>query len=77
MIEIETFSTEIIIDKQPNRLIGVVYKHPDKHNNKKCIEILSNTLTQICKENKNVLIAGDFNYDLLKFDSNPIVSEFL
>ena len=76
-IEIETFWTEIIIDKQPNRLIGVVYKHPDKHNNKKCIEILNNTLTEIRKENKNVLIAGDFNYDLLKFESNPIVSEFL
>ena len=43
----------------------------------KCIDILSNTLNQIHKENKNVLLAGDFNYDLLKFETNPIISDFL
>ena len=75
--EIETYWTEIIVDKQPNRLIGVVYRHPLKQNDKKCIEILSSTLSKIQRENKNVLIAGDFNYDLLKFDSNPIISDFL
>ena len=57
--ELETYSTEIIIDKQPNRLIGVVYRHPSKRNEEKCIEVLNETLTKICKENKKVLIAGD------------------
>ena len=76
-VEMETYWTEIIIEKQPNKLIGVIYRHPSKQNDKKCIEILSNTLAKIHKEHKNVLIAGDFNFDLLKFDSSPIISEFL
>ena len=29
-VEIETYWTEIIIDKQPNRLVGVLYRHPSK-----------------------------------------------
>ena len=76
-VEIETYWTELIIEKQANRLIGVIYRHPTKRNDKKCIEILSNTLAKIQKEHKNVLIAGDINFDLLKFDSNPNISEFL
>ena len=42
--EIETHWSEIIIDKQPNRLIGVVYRHPSKNNDEKCIEVLNETL---------------------------------
>ena len=75
--EIETYWTEIIIDKQPNRLIGVVYRHPVKINDTKCIEILSTTLSKIQRENKKVLIAGDFNYDLLKHESNANIADFL
>ena len=76
-VEIETYWIEIIIDKQPNRLIGVVYRHPAKHNDKIFLEILTSTLTKIHNEHKNVLITGDFNFDLLKFESIPIISEFL
>ena len=75
--EIETYWTEIIIDKQPNKIIGVVYRHPGKTNDKNCIKVLSNTLSKIQKENKKVLVAGDFNYDLLKFNTNPIIADFL
>ena len=76
-VEIETYWTEIIIDKQPNRLIGVVYRHPTKYNDKKCIEILNSTLSKIKRENKKVLIAGDFNYDLLKHESVSNIADFL
>ena len=76
-MEIETYWTEIIIDKQPNRLIGVVYRHPCKTNDEKCLEILSSTLTKIRRENKRALFAGDFNYDLLKHESNPNIADFL
>ena len=75
--ELETYWTEIIVDKQPNRLIGVVYRHPSKRNDEKCIEILSETLTKIQKENKKVLIAGDFNYDLLKHETDKSINDFL
>ena len=73
--ELETYWTEIIIDKQPNRLIGVVY--PTKRNDEKCIEILNETLTKIQKENKKVLIAGDFNFDLLKHEIDSNINDFL
>ena len=75
--EIETYWTEILIENQPNRLIGVVYRHPTKKNDKKSIELLSETLTKIRKENKKVLITGDFNYDLLLHESDPTIGEFL
>ena len=63
--EIETFWSEIILDKQPNRLICVVYRHPVKNNDTKTAELLSTTFGKIRKENKKVTIAGDFNFDLL------------
>jgi hypothetical protein len=75
--EVETYWSEIILDKQPNRLIGVVYRHPSKNNDEKCIEILSETLRTIQKENKKVLIVGDFNYDLLKHETNSNINDFL
>ena len=75
--EIETYWTEIILENQPNRLIGVVYRHPSRKNDKKSIELLNETLIKIRKENKKILIAGDFNYDLLKHESDPIIGEFL
>jgi len=46
--ELETCWYEIILDKQPNRLIGVVYRHPAK-NDLKAIEILSTSLETIKK----------------------------
>jgi hypothetical protein len=41
-MEIETYWAEIIIDKQPNRLIGVVYRHPSK-------KMLKNVLTYLMR----------------------------
>ena len=67
--ELETYWTEIIIENQPNQLIGVVYRHPSK-NDRKSIELINETLTKIRKENKKVLLAGHFNFDLLKHESD-------
>ena len=68
---------EIIIDKQPNRLVGVVYRHPNKINDEKSIEVLNETLLKIQRENKKVLLAGDFNFDLLKHETNTSINNFL
>ena len=75
--ELETYWIEIILEDQPNRLIGVIYRHPTKRNDKKSIKLLDETLIKIRKENKKVLVTGDFNYDLLKHESDPIIGEFL
>ena len=55
----------------------MVYRHPSKKNDEKCIEILNETLAKIQKENKKVLIAGDFNFDLLKHEENTNINDFL
>ena len=56
--EIESYWTEILIENQPNRLIGVFYRHPTKNNDTKSIELINETLTKIRKENKKVIITG-------------------
>ena len=46
-----------------NKIIGVIYRHP----NNKDIDFnktLSKILQNITKENKQIIIAGAFNYDL-------------
>ena len=70
-------SIGIIIDNQPNRLVGVVYRHPIKRNDEKTIELLNDTLSKIQRENKKVLVAGDFNFDLLNHETNPTIGNFL
>ena len=46
--EIETCWFELILDRQPNRLVGVVYRHPFKKDHKS-IEIIDTTLLKIKK----------------------------
>ena len=74
--EIETFWIELIIDKQPNRLIGVVYRHPKKKDTQST-ENLQEAINKIKKEKKNTLILGDFNYDLLNHEHSDEISKFL
>ena len=38
---------------------------------------LSNLLQNIKKENKQIIIAGDFNYDLLSYTKNERINEFV
>ena len=65
--EIETSWFEIIHDKQPNRLIGVVYGHPNRKDNKS-IEIINSTLQKIKKENKKhcLLVTLTMTYSSMK-----------
>ena len=74
--EVESCWIEIIIDKQPNILICVLYRHPRK-NDKHTTENLSETLDKIKKENKKIFIVGDFNFDLLNHEHNDNISDFL
>ncbi len=68
---------EITIPKTSNILIAVYYRHPKKTSNSVFNEHLQVTLEKVKKENKEVFIAGDFNYDLLKFSDNKLIDDFL
>ena len=74
--ELEASWIELIYDKQPNRLIGVVYRHPRK-NDPQSTDSLQTVINKIKKENKNTLIIGDFNFDLLNHENNDQISKFL
>ena len=67
---------EIIEEKDKNKILGIIYRHP----NNKDIDFniaLSNLLQKIVKENKEIIIAGDFNYDLLSYTKNERINDFV
>ena len=59
-----------------NTILDVVYRHP-KQNNKFFLKYLKETLSKVARENKNVILTGDFNLNLLKFGTNTEVNNFL
>ena len=59
-----------INQNRPNIVIGVYYRHPKKTSNNASLEKLRDNLSKITSSNKTVIIAGDFNYDILKYEYN-------
>ena len=67
---------EIINDKTVNIILGVIYRHPRKKSDKIFNEMLKKNLNSIKRENKQLFIIGDMNYDLLKINVDKDVSTF-
>ncbi len=74
--EYKDFWVEIENKKDVNLLLAVVYNHPRKDPTQ-FIEFLFTNLRKLTKENKKIILCGDFNLDLLAFESKHIVEEFL
>ena len=74
-MKVESTFSEIIIPNGKNIIIGCVYKHhtidPKDFEN-----LFLPTLKKANKEKKPVLIAGDFNIDLLKLNSDTFTNEY-
>ena len=63
--EFEGTWVEIKNKHSKNIICGCIYRHP--HNNfKECFQYLEMCLSKLNKENKEIFLAGDFNFDLLK-----------
>ena len=64
--ELESIFIEIMYKKKKNVIIGCLYKHPcmpiDEFND----EFLLPLLEKASKENKKLILLGDFNINLLK-----------
>ena len=74
--EFEMKWIELIEGKKCNKIIGVIYRHP----NNKDIDFnlaLSKILQNVSKENKQIIIAGDFNYDLLSYNKHERINDFI
>ena len=73
----ESSFVEIINSKESNDIVGVIYRHPKMATNifiENKLTYLMNTL--ITENKKNIYIAGDFNFDLLKFASHQDTANF-
>ena len=75
--EFQSTWIEILNDNNPNIIIGVYYRHPRKNSDNTFLENLKITLHSLINNNKICLVAGDFNYDILKYEHNPIINEFI
>ena len=75
--EVEPIFIEIINKKERNTIIGCIYRHP-------CMDVrefndtfLQITLEKLSYENKYIILMGDFNIDILKYDTNNDSAAFL
>ena len=75
--ELESSFVEIINKKTSNDIVGVIYRHP-KMDTSVFIDKKLNHITNIlAKENKKkIYIAGDFNFDLLKYSNHTDTANF-
>ena len=58
-------------------IIGILYRSPSLNSIKELCDFLNPTLNKLKSLNKEVIIAGDLNIDLLKYDSHSETACFL
>ena len=74
--EFDAFWIEIENQKGSNSILASIYNHPRK-NPTEFLNYLDSTVKRIMKENKTILISGDFNIDLLCFEKNVYAENFV
>lgn len=74
--EFESLFIEINLKNQHNIVCGVIYRHPNAKLDL-MTDFLYNTVDKISKENKYCVLLGDFNIDLLRFDTHPDTEDFI
>ena len=75
--EFESILTEIINKKESNTIIGFIYRHPCMDAREFSATYLQNTLGKLSYGNKDIILMGDFNIDILKYDTNNDSPAFL
>ena len=68
-IHLKRFSNDFII--------GVVYRSPSHDTIKSLSDFMINTFDKFARENKEIIITGDFNINLLQCNSNLDIGKFL
>ena len=68
--ELESLFIEMINTNESNDIIGVIYRHPGMHGTDFIDEYLKGIADKLSNENKQVFIAGYFNFDLLNVNVN-------
>ena len=75
--ELESSFVEIVNKKTSNAIVGVIYRHPKMNPTEFTETKLTHVVDKLTKEkNKKVYIAGDFNFDLLKYSDHGETADF-
>lgn len=75
--ELESVFIEIINPKGKNLIVGCIYRHPCMNSSEFIDIYMSELLQKLSREDKTIMLMGDFNIDLLKYDSNKDSTTFL
>ena len=68
---------EIYNGNKPNIIIGVFYRHYQKISKTIFLDNLNMVLHNLRNSNKICLVEDDLKYDILKYEQNPVINEFL
>ena len=75
--ELESTFIEILTSSGKNIIVGCRYRHPCMHPSEFNDIYLKDLLENLSHENKTIVIMGDFNIDLLKYDTEKDSADFL
>ena len=76
-VELESTFIEMINHKKSNISVGCIYRHSLMDLNEFNDYYLSELLHKFSLENESVILLGDFNVDLMKYDNHHLTKEFL
>ena len=74
--EFESIWIEIEVPHQHNIVCGLIYRHPDQ-NITKAADFLYKATEKVNNEGKFCLLMGDFNINLLNYDSHSETEDFV
>ena len=74
--ELESTFCELVFNKQENIIVGCIYKHPTMKIDNFSKNFFTPFLQKVNKENKRLVLLGDFNINLLDYGTNNSTNEF-
>lgn len=74
--ELESTFCELVFETQENIIVGCIYKHPTLRTDTFTQNFFLPLLQKVCKENKRLVLLGDFNINLLEYGTSNLVNEF-
>ena len=72
----ESVFVEIQSKSKKKLLIGCIYRHPSSAVSEFIEEFFQTTVREITQKEKNCILVGDFNVDLIKYGEVPCVDSF-
>ena len=74
---LESKFIEVLSGSNKNTIVGCIYKHRGLTTQEFNCDFLQPLIDKLATENKNIVLLGDFNVDLLHYESNNPTREFL